>query len=42
VAGNLRGTLRAGTRILQVLLRVAAETRRAPPPTARSASAETR
>lgn len=28
VAGNLRGTLRAGSRILQVLFRVAAETRR--------------
>ena len=28
VAGNLRGTLRAGSRILTVLLRVAAETRR--------------
>lgn len=27
VAGSLRGTLRAGTRIMQVLLRVAAETR---------------
>ncbi len=28
VAGNLRGTLRAGSRILQVLVRVAVETRR--------------
>jgi glycosyltransferase involved in cell wall biosynthesis len=28
VSGNLRGTLRAGSRILRVLLRVAAETRR--------------
>ena len=28
VAGNLRGTLQAGTRIVQVLARVAAETRR--------------
>jgi glycosyltransferase involved in cell wall biosynthesis len=31
VAGNVRGTLRAGARILSVLARVALETRRAPP-----------